>query len=276
MAYARINGVRYHYQIAGSSIERERKPLVLLHGFTGSQANWESHVEELAGDFQTVRLDLIGHGRTDSPEDAHRYRMEKSAEDIVNLLQRFVPGPVNLLGYSMGGRLALFLALSYPNLVGSLILESASPGLREESERRERIRRDERLARSIMRDGIEAFVNRWEKLELFASQSLLAPEVRSGLRKQRLLNDTTGLANSLRGMGTGAQPSLWSRLGELEVPVLLLAGELDYKFAAIAREMALIAGTACTRIVPAAGHTVHLEQPVIFHDLIRQFLGNQR
>jgi 2-succinyl-6-hydroxy-2,4-cyclohexadiene-1-carboxylate synthase len=274
MAYAQVNGVRYYYQVAGSPSEGEGKPLAMLHGFTGSQSNWKPHARKLAGDFQTIRIDLLGHGRTDAPDDAKRYRMEKSAEDIENLLHRLEPGPVNLLGYSMGGRLALYLAITYPSLVSSLILESASPGLREESQRQERIKRDERLACSMEKDGIEAFVDHWQHLELFTSQSSLPIEIRARLREQRLLNNPAGLANSLRGMGTGAQPSLWPRLGDLNMPVLLLAGELDQKFAAIAGEMALLIGNARAKIVPGAGHTIHMEQPELFDELIKQFLGH--
>ncbi|MFQ5398044.1 MAG: 2-succinyl-6-hydroxy-2,4-cyclohexadiene-1-carboxylate synthase [Anaerolineae bacterium] len=281
-----VNGVDYYVTVQGHG-----RPLVLLHGFTGSSANWEGVTAVLAPHFRLLTIDLLGHGRTSSLPDPARYQMEKAAADVTALIQKILtaedaknaertktprsprPQRFNLLGYSMGGRLALYIALRYPHLINALILESASPGLATETERAARRQRDEALANRVERDGVPAFVDFWEKLSLWESQKQLPEAPRLALRRQRLQNNPTGLANSLRGMGTGAQPSLWSRLGELETPVLLLAGELDAKFVGINRQMAAQIPRARLEIVAGAGHTIHLERPQVFDALVGKFLG---
>ena len=170
----------------------------------------------------------------------------------------------------MGGRIALYTAFS--GFFRALILESASPGLEDPVEREQRRSSDEALAASIERDGVQAFIDRWEKLPLFASQSTLPAEAREALRSQRLHNRAGGLAQSLRGVGTGVQPSLHARLPTLHIPVLLIAGELDTKFTAIARSMAGALPLSQLRIVPGAGHAVHLERPEKFASLVGDFL----
>ncbi len=270
--FVQVNGVDYFVTATGNG-----RPLALLHGFTGSSANWEVVTAVLAPHFRVIAIDLLGHGRTASPPDPTRYQMEKAAADVTEIIQHTLsafsaPLRFNLLGYSMGGRLALYIALHYPHLIQSLILESASPGLAVEAERAARRQRDNALADRIERDGIPAFVDFWEKLPLWESQKQLPDEKRLALRRQRLQNNPTGLANSLRGMGTGVQPSLWSRLGELEMPVLLLAGALDEKFVGINRQMAAQMPTAQLAVVPDAGHIVHLERPSVFQHLLASFL----
>ena len=126
------------------------------------------------------------------------------------------------------------------------------------------------------RDGIEAFVARWERTALFATQDRLPEEVRARLRAHRLANKPTGLANSLRGLGTGVQPPLWERLGELRLPCLVMAGELDAKFVGIAQKMADAIAGARIALVAGAGHTIHLEQPDAFTRLVMEFLGDSR
>ena len=267
MTTININGVRYHYQTTQAN--SMARPLVFLHGFTGSAANWRSHMDTVAATRPTIAIDLIGHGQTDAPIDPQRYSMDHSAQDLAALLGQIAPGPVDLVGYSMGGRLALYFALTYPNQVQRLFLESASPGLISPTERVERALRDEALADRIERDGVSQFVDLWEAVPLFASQKRLPDAICQQLRQQRLANRAQGLANSLRGMGTGIQPSLWSRLGELEMPVHLLVGALDTKFCAIAQEiinlMEQAGRTADLLIAPDAGHTVHLEKPTLFN-----------
>ena len=265
-----VNGLSYHYEIVGSG-----PPLVLFHGFTGSTVNWSDHVVVFAQYFQVVTVDLPGHGLTDSPADPSRYAMGQVASDLIVLLDEISDQPAHLLGYSMGGRLALYMAIQYPHRFQSLILESASPGLQTDSERSERRVRDEVLADRIERTGIESFVDYWESIPLFASQQRLPIERQQALRHQRLRNRPQGLANSLRGMGTGVQPSLWQDLDALNLSVLLLAGELDTKFVGIARQMYDLLPDAQLLIVPDAGHTVHLEQPGAFQRGVMDFLRGQ-
>lgn len=270
-----VNAVEYYYDVdeAPRAEFTQSASLVLLHGFTGSTASWAVHRPIFASYYRTIVVDLLGHGQTAAPTDPARYTIEQSASDLAGLLTTIAPGPVNLLGYSMGGRLALYFALHYPYLVQHLMLESASPGLADAPAQQERIHSDEQLATAIETQGIAAFVERWEALPLFTSQRALPVSVQNTLREQRLRNRPQGLANSLRGMGTGVQPSLWDQLSALSAPTLLLAGELDQKFKVIANQMATYLPHATVVIVPDAGHTIHLEQPQAFQEHVLQFLN---
>jgi len=246
--------------------------LVMLHGFTGSAASWGNVLDTLtARGLRVIALDLPGHGQSSVPNDPRRYAIERCRQDILAALQELgVPkGHSLLLGYSMGGRIALYTAFS--GFFRALVLESASPGLADPTEREQRRVNDEALAASIERDGLAAFVDRWENLPLFASQQSLPLERREELHRQRLQNNAAGLAQSLRGIGTGVQPSLHAQLPGLRLPVLLLTGELDTKFTAIARQMAQALPQAQLRIIPGAGHTVHLEQPQEFASHVSDF-----
>lgn len=265
-----IDDVAYHYEEAGSG-----PPLVLLHGFTGSSRNWALHLLHFASCFRVFAIDLLGHGRTPAPANPERYGMARSAADLEVLLARIAVEPVTLLGYSMGGRLALYFALTHLQRVQRLILESASPGLADPEARRARVALDTALAQRIEEEGIETFVNYWENIPLFAHQQHLPAQVREEVRWLRLRNDPHGLANSLRGMGTGEQPSLWGQLGQLSMPVHLIAGLLDEKFVETNRCMAAQIPTAELVVVPEAGHTVHLEQPEHFREIVLGICGKK-
>ncbi len=261
-----VNGVHINVEIAG------RGPaLLLLHGFTGSAATWTPHPDAWQG-FTTVAVDLLGHGASDCPADPRRYRMERCLEDLVVLLDRLDVRRTAVLGYSMGARVALHLALQAPERLWALILESASPGIEDACEREARARSDAALAEAIERDGVEAFVERWQALSLFASQARLPAAVREELRRQRLGNDRRGLANSLRGLGAGQQEPVLARMGGIGIPALLIAGALDDKYCDLARRMAAALPCARTEIVPDAGHAVHLERPEAFAGAVRGFL----
>jgi 2-succinyl-6-hydroxy-2,4-cyclohexadiene-1-carboxylate synthase len=246
--------------------------VLLLHGFTGSSESWYEHIPALAQHVRVLAPDLIGHGLTDIPGDPARYRMEEASADLVTLLEQACALPAALLGYSMGGRLALHTALTYPETLSALIIESASPGLQDAASRADRAATDGALAARILEIAVPAFIDEWEALPLFASQQRLSPERRAAQRQIRLSQSPAGLANSLRGMGTGAQPSLWDRLGELTMPVLLIAGEHDAKFEAITEAMAGAIENAERCIIEDAGHTTHLEQPDQFQQAVLNFL----
>lgn len=264
-----VNEVGWNVEVVGRPAH---PPLLLLHGFTGALDTWHPFVSAWKERYRLVLIDILGHGLSDSPKDRSRYTMEKVTDDLARILDHFKIEKTNVLGYSMGGRLALSFAITYPTRVNALILEASSPGLADKKEREARRKSDERLAARIERDGIEAFVNEWEKIPLFATQKMLPQSVRERIRAQRLQNSTTGLANSLRGMGTGAQPSYWTELEQMAIPVLLLAGELDAKFCDIARRMKHKLPTAECRFIPKAGHAVHLEQAAIFDTMVMNYL----
>ncbi len=262
-----VNGISLNVEEMGNGA-----PLLLLHGFTGSSRSWDQHLRAFAAVRRTIAVDFIGHGRSDAPEDWRRYSMERCVEDLQALLDRLAVADFDLLGYSMGGRVALQLAAAVPDRIRRLIVESGSPGLADAPERELRIRADDALAEGIDGDGLTAFVNLWERVPLFASQARLPAEVRARVRAQRLESDPRGLANSLRGTGTGRQTSLWGRLPSLWMPVLLLAGELDEKYCDLAQQMAALLPNATVRIIHEAGHTTHLEQPAAFQETVLTFL----
>jgi len=247
-------------------------PLILLHGFTGSAESWSPLRPSLGARVTTLAVDLPGHGASSAPADPARYALARVADDLARLLDALGVDRAAVLGYSMGGRTALHFALAHPDRVAALVLESASPGIASDDERAERARSDAALADDIERDGVEAFVMRWEWLALWASQAALSPEVRARLRAERLANSARGLANSLRGAGAGADPPVLDRLKQLDVPTLLVAGALDAKYVALARAMDAALPGASLEIVPDAGHAVHLERPAELVRVVLRFL----
>lgn len=263
-----INGVRYHVDTWGTGF-----PLLLLHGFTGNSEGWKEFAPFWKDHSKTIALDIIGHGKSGSPPDIGQYQIEESAAVINSLLEKMGIGKIDVLGYSMGGRLALTFAVNYPEKVRTLILESASPGLRTESERHERRIQDEKLSKRIRKEGIKSFIDYWENIPLFQSQKSLPEKIRTRIRSQRLANSVDGLANSLDGMGTGMQPSWWDELAHLEMPVLLITGNLDQKFCRIAEEMSKILPNVQWKTAEDAGHAIHVEKPELFGTIVSGFLS---
>jgi 2-succinyl-6-hydroxy-2,4-cyclohexadiene-1-carboxylate synthase len=267
MPRVHVGDVRLQVAVAGHG-----EPLVLLHGFTGSGAQWAPQIAVFAAHFRTVAVDLLGHGGSDAPTDPERYRLERCVADLAALLDTLGIQRACWLGYSMGARVALAWALTYPERVNALALEGVSPGIEDPVERRQRIVHDEARATQIEREGIEAFVDAWMRQPLFASQARLGPAALAAARAARCANSAVGLANSLRGMGTGAQPSLWPRLSGLTVPTLLAVGDEDTKFRGIAENMIHRMPDATLAIIPEAGHAAHLENARVFTARVLDFL----
>jgi 2-succinyl-6-hydroxy-2,4-cyclohexadiene-1-carboxylate synthase len=229
--------------------------LVLLHGFTQTRQSWRRTTRALAGRYRALAPDLPGHGQS-----AQR---TASFDAVTAYLRALAPPQFTLAGYSMGGRIALHAALALKP--ERLILIGASPGLQDAQERAQRKLADDALADRIERIGIEAFAAEWAAQPLFAGQ----PErVRAAANADRLRNTPHGLANALRGLGTGVMEPLWDRLPELTLPVTLIAGERDEKFRATAERMLERLPRAQLRIVPGAGHAPQLEAPELVAELI--------
>lgn len=263
-----VNGVRLEVRSAG-----EGTPLLLLHGFTGRGSSWVSHLPALRRSHRTIVVDLLGHGRSDAPADPARYSVDHQADDLAALARALEARPADILGYSMGARIALRLTLDHPAAVRRLVLESPSAGIADPGERERRRAADEALAETIERDGVAGFVDRWEGQPLFASHARLPAAAREGLRRQRLGHTSAGLANALRGGGQGAMTPLQRRLGEVRAPTLVVVGSLD----PVSRERAaVVAGgipAARLEIVEGAGHIPHLERPAAFRRLVVAFLA---
>ncbi|MDR7077694.1 2-succinyl-6-hydroxy-2,4-cyclohexadiene-1-carboxylate synthase [Neobacillus niacini] len=261
------NGIRYHVEVCGEGF-----PLLLLHGFTGDSSTWTSFCSVWGKHSRLIIPDIIGHGQTELPEDLNRYQMEAAAADLIFILDQLGIEKVDMLGYSMGGRLALTLAITYPERIRKLILESASPGLKTEEERMQRRMKDGELANFINKHGIQSFVDYWEAIPLFSTMNNLSAPIKESIRIQRLFNNARGLANSLLGMGTGSQPSWWEKLNLLNCEVLLVTGEKDEKFCMIAEKMQSGIKRATWIVINNCGHAIHVEQKEKFGTIVSDFL----
>jgi 2-succinyl-6-hydroxy-2,4-cyclohexadiene-1-carboxylate synthase len=262
------DGLTLHAEVVGRGA-----PLLLLHGFTGSAAAWGGRIlTELAEVRRVIAVDLPGHGESDAPPDPQRYALPSLVNDLSELLVALDAPAADWLGYSMGGRVALGAAVLAPERVARLVLEGASPGLADDEERRARREQDDALASRIESNGIEAFVEEWAALPIFATQHRLSERVREGERRRRLGNDPRALAACLRGLGTGSQPSFWERLAEVRAPTLLITGEEDRKFTEIAADMVKRLPDARAATVSVAGHCVHLEAPEPWLEVVRSWL----
>lgn len=248
------------------------QPLILLHGFTGSHETWRHLVAHLSAGHLVTTLDLPGHGQSTLPT-SQPWSFASVVSDLAWLIASLPGGAADVLGYSKGGRLALALAAAHPDRVCRLILESASPGIADELERQDRQRADERMADRIQSEGLTAFIADWELLPMWESQAVLSDTDREQQRRIRLGHTAAGLAANLRATGTGAQPSYWDQLADLQTPTLLIAGGLDHKFARIAATMHEAIADSRLEIVPGAGHAVHLEQPATYVQRVSLFLN---
>ena len=249
--------------------------LALLHGFAGDSSAWDWVRPGLRELGPTLAIDLMGHGQSPAPGDPRPYSMEATLEDLAAAVRGLRLPPCWWIGYSLGGRVALHLAVRKPELVRGLVLVSTSPGLQYKAERDARVEEDESLAQFILAAGMEAFVERWLAMPLFAGFDQM-PEERLKLERERRLSQRPiGLANSLRGLGTGTMPSLWDRLGEIKVPTLVVTGDEDEKFSQIGATMvSAIPGAEMAR-VPASSHAPQTEQPDTFVLVVSRFIRNQ-
>lgn len=225
--------------------------LVLLHGFTNTGASWDEVVAGLPERYRPVAPDIRGHGTASGVRPVSLAAVTSDISDLT-------PDPFELVGYSMGGRIALHVALALPARVRRLVLIGASPGIAIPAARMQRRAADERLADEMDQMTIESVAERWARTSVLADQP---PPVRASAHADRLRNTPGGLAEALRGLGTGALPSLWERLGQLSMPVDLVVGERDAKFRTIAEEMAGGLPRPSMHVVSDAGHAVHLEAP---------------
>ena len=246
--------------------------ILFLHGFIGSGADWADAISALDERFYCVAPDLPGHGASlGLPPEA--YTMEGATRALLALLDGLGAGRPAIAGYSMGGRLALYLALRYQERCSALFLESASPGIEDATQREARRRSDEEKAARLEAGDLAGFLHDWYRQPLFASLARHEGLVQETI-EARMRNDPGELAKSLRGMGTGSQPSLWGELAELGAPALAVAGELDEKYAGISTRMASLNQRIQAATVPGVGHNVRLEAPEAYLVSLERFLDS--
>ena len=255
-----------YYETSGSN---DGPPVCFLHGFMGSTRDWTSITDALHDDAYCIRVDLPGHGRSLN-RPRHEYTMEGATQALADVLDDVGVRECNLVGYSMGGRAALYFGIHHPGRVRTLVLESASPGLTSSADRHARRMVDAERAESIRADLL-GFLAKWYRMPLFAS--LEQHGLVKSMIDMRATNDPDEIARALEGLSVGAQPSLWERLKDLDIPALACTGELDSKYVDVVRHMAMGSHQMDTVIVPNAGHCVHAERPQAFLAHLVHFLS---
>jgi 2-succinyl-6-hydroxy-2,4-cyclohexadiene-1-carboxylate synthase len=258
--------------------------LLLLHGFMGSGEDWDEVITNLSHNFYCLTINLPSHrsaSLSNCPApllppwekglgDEGKCSIPQLATEILNLLPN---QPINLLGYSLGGRIALYIALYYPDRFQKVILESTSWGLANESERQARRKSDEAIARKLRRPDLNwpDFIDHWYQQPVFAG--ITDHPNFPALRQRRLQQDPLALANSLISAGLGTQPYLKDQLTLNKLPLLLLVGEWDQKFVEIGQQMAVAYPPAKLSIVPQCSHNVHFQQPDRWLQAVQEFLA---
>ncbi|MGD1874110.1 MAG: 2-succinyl-6-hydroxy-2,4-cyclohexadiene-1-carboxylate synthase [Mastigocoleus sp.] len=277
-------------------IGKPDNPIILfLHGFMGNTKEFDQVIYLLSKNFYCLTVDLPGHGETRVLRDED-LQMANTARCVIQLLDNLLDELKDnelkdnlhnhnsnnrqciLVGYSMGGRLSLYLSLHYPEYFSQVILESASPGLKTESQRQERIKTDAQIARKLKRiqnqDEFKLFLENWYKQPIFGN--IKNHPQYSQVINIRLQNNPTLLAKSLEIMGTGSQPSLWNKLQTNNLPILLILGERDTKFVHINQQMHDLFKRSHRKsqlkVIENVGHNIHFENPSIFVRAIEDFL----
>ena len=259
-----------YFSTAGSL---KNPPLLLLHGFLGSHADFSQIVSFLSKYFYCITPDLPGHGHTNT-EPGH-YTFLHTAKALLDLLDDLSISKTHILGYSMGGRIALYLACEFSDRVEKVILESASPGLKTTTERKLRQQQDDFTALRLLNSPFPDFLNQWYNNPLFTDLRQY-PDIYAAMLKRRLENRPQEAARALCGLSIGRQPSFWQRLALLDSPLLIIVGELDQKFVAIGKEIR----ETCRQNQPQAtllvfdqcGHNLHLVAPKAYTNAVIKFL----
>lgn len=265
------NGVHYEVRVTG-----EGPAVLFLHGFTGAAAEWAPFLPELGRVASCALVDLLGHGRSDAAVVPARHALERQAADLAQLLDDLGLAPATVVGYSLGSRVALRLALDRPESVRSLVLLSPSPGIADTDARAARRKHDESLARQLETQGLAAFVDVWEAQPLFAGEAELSAATRAHIREGRLRNDAAGLAASLRGAGQGSMTPLHDDLSHIGVPSLLVVGERDAVGVEHARTIVAAMPAARLVVLDGVGHAVQREAPAKVGQLLLEHLGSIR
>lgn len=256
---------------------KEKIPILFLHGFTGCLEDWEFLKGQLPKKYSPVFIDLLGHGKSSAPKVIEEYS-EKSQVELLNLLlKKLSISKLVLVGYSMGGRLALAFTIKYPHKIAALILESTSFGLETKNERNERIESDKNISKQIENSTINNFVNYWMGLPLFSSQKKSESQKVIELKQRKIFsNNLIGLKNSLLGFSSGKMNNYFPQLKDINIKVLLISGELDLKYNKINIKADSLLPNSKLIVVKNCGHNVHFEKPKEFIKFLNKFLLNIR
>ncbi len=254
-----------------------KTPVLFLHGFTGSAGDWNFVSKNIPHGFTPIFIDLIGHGSSAAPESIDKYSEKFQLEILDKLIDLLAIQKIILVGYSMGGRLALAFSINYPGKIKGLVLESSSFGIEDSNERNERIKSDELLASAIATIGISKFIDYWMSIPLFNSLAKIdLTKVQDMKEKKIKTNSINGLKNSLVGFSQGKMNYYGNSLSTLNVKLLFICGELDKKYCNIGKSITQNSPNYKLQIVNDCGHNVHFEKPEEFLKLLNTFLLNIR
>jgi 2-succinyl-6-hydroxy-2,4-cyclohexadiene-1-carboxylate synthase len=259
MNVIKTKNIHWNYTLTG---DRHLRPLLLLHGWMGSCEDYTKVITPLRSQYYCIAIDLPGHGKTEVIGDDKSYDFITTANGIIQLLDRLGIDRTAITGYSFGGRLALYLALEYPDRFDRVILESTSPGLASESERQARIISDDRIIHQLETENFADFVANWYRQKLFTG--IDTDRDFPSLLDRRMTNNPSNLAKSLKYAGLATQPYLGDRLKVHPRPIVLLVGALDRKFVSIAQTLTQTSTHITPNIVPHCSHNIHFQQPKLW------------
>ena len=245
-------------------------PILFLHGFMGAGHDWTSVMSGMEDIIYGMAVDLPGHGKTRA--DLTLLDFDSLADALSEFAIVHFARPPILAGYSMGGRVALYTALKYPEKFSSLILSSTTAGIADGQEREERLLLDRARAEKLRTTGLRAFLSDWYRQPIFESLRL-RPDVAEAMAREKSDNDVESLAEVIVRLSPGRQPSLWTELGRWIKPALIIAGERDVQYCRLARQMAALFPRAEWHIIPDAGHLVHRENPIDFAAALKLFIA---
>tara|TARA_B110000438_G_scaffold27768_1_gene26704 strand:+ start:8616 stop:9410 length:795 start_codon:yes stop_codon:yes gene_type:complete len=261
---------KLYYKTEGSGI-----PLILIHGFTGSHESFDIVSNYLKQYFKIIKLDMIGHGFSMDYSEQN-YSFSKSIKYIENIINELNLKKVNIVGYSLGGRLAMQYAINNYNEINKLILCSSSFGIEKKSERISRIKSDKKIIDLLMNNKITKFVNYWEGISLWDSEKKLSVETKQKNRNIRLNQNNEGLLMSLRYQGQGVQEFLGKYLKNIKSKTLIMYGEKDFKYKEISKIMSEIIENSELDVVSNSGHNIILENPIYVSQKIKNFILGEK
>lgn len=268
-------GIEWHAEIQGDATGEARsvEPVLFLHGFSQDSRTWHPLLEHFPTGITSVLVDLPGHGSSDKPRDTDAYRAERLAESLEALRVALGHERWHVVGYSMGGRVALAYTVRHPQRVASLVLESASFGPRDAEARAQALRADEALAQRLRGSSADEFATWWAMTPVLASQADLPEAVKAVEADMRAANDPHVLAHVVLGAGQGQMQDLFDTAGTLPMPLMYIVGSEDAKYSALAQDAHDAWGLDVRRL--QTGHNVHLEQPRDYAALLLRFFRQE-
>jgi len=254
--------------------DKEKDTVLFIHGFTGCAEDWFPVIEQLPESFNYAAIDLVGHGKSDKPVNPDYYTTESLIDQIKFVKDKLANDrQIILIGYSMGGRAALSFATTYPKEIKGLILESASAGIKNDTERNKRYEDDLKLVQFIHDHTMEEFIELWYDQEMFNTQRRFSNDKIKKLHKKKYDNSKIGMMNMLKGFSTGIMPPLHDKLKLIPVKTILISGELDSKYTFINSKIVRGFHKAKHKVVKNSGHNTHLEEPKRFIEIVTNYLN---